>query len=121
MFDVRGPIGANLPELHGQQIYIRPPRPVWVDLGAVFRIGRPRRHVADGMDMQATVPGELSIWSVTTTGHWVGYVSFALTQQHRAVRVSQWVLEDALRPRQDAPARPEQRGYDSRGGPHRRL
>jgi hypothetical protein len=77
---------------------------VWVDLGAVFRIDRPRRVVPDGMDLQATVPGLLSLWSMTTTGHWVGYVSFTIRKADAGAAVTQWVLADALRPRSDLPA-----------------
>jgi hypothetical protein len=82
---------------------------VWVDLGATFRIARPRRSFPDGMDLQATVPGELSAWGIPTTGHWVGYVSFSIREADAGTRVSQWVLAGALEPRIDSPARPEQR------------
>jgi hypothetical protein len=82
---------------------------VWVDLGAVFRIERSRRVVPDGMDLQATVLGLLSLWSMTTTGHWVGYVSFTIRKADAGAAVAQWVLADALRPRSDLPGRPGQR------------
>jgi hypothetical protein len=65
---------------------------VRVDLGAVFRIDRPRRVLPDGMDLQATVPGSLSLWSITTTGHWIGYVSFTIRKADAGAAVAQWVL-----------------------------
>ncbi|NKE55411.1 hypothetical protein FXN61_00630 [Lentzea sp. PSKA42] len=77
-----------------------------MDLGTVWRISRPRRFVPDALDMQGTVPGELRLWHLTTTGHWVGYVEFAVKAGDQGgVRVSQWVMEDALKPRTDSPAR----------------
>jgi hypothetical protein len=82
---------------------------VWVDLGAVFQMDRPRRVVPDGMDLQATVPGSLSLWSITTTGHWVGYVSFAICKADAGTAVAEWVLADALRPRTDLPGQEGQR------------
>jgi hypothetical protein len=93
------------PERRGVLIAVRPPRAVWVDLGAVFRIDRPRRVVPDGMDLQATVLGLLSLWSMTTTGHWVGYVSFAIRKADAGAAVTQWVLAEVLRPRSDLPGR----------------
>jgi hypothetical protein len=82
---------------------------VWVDLGAVYRVGRPRRVVPGGLDLQATVPGRLAMWALTTTGHWVGYVIFHLTDGGEGgLPASQWVLASALQPRHDQPARPEQ-------------
>jgi hypothetical protein len=42
------------------------------------------------------VPGSLSLWSITTTGHWIGYVSFTIRKA------------DALRSRND-PGRADHR------------
>lgn len=95
------------PRAHGRQVWCKPPKPVWVDLGAVFRIWRSREHFEEGLDLQARVPGELLYWEKTTTGHWVGYVSFVVPKAHAGVRVSQLVIEYALELREDAPARPE--------------
>jgi hypothetical protein len=92
-------------EKRGVLIPVRPPRAVWVDLGAMFRIDRPRRVVPDGMDLQATVPGSLFLWSITSTGHWVGYVSFTIRKADAGAAVAQWVLADALRPQTDLPGR----------------
>ncbi|MCX2949977.1 hypothetical protein [Lentzea sp. NEAU-D7] len=76
----------------------------------MFRIDRPREPFEEGLNLQARVPGELSMWEMTTTGHWVGYVAFVIPKEGAGVRVAQWVLADALEPREDAPARPEERG-----------
>ena len=86
---------------------------MWVDLDAVFRIRRPREHFEDRLDLQARVPGELLFWEKTTTGHWVGYVSFVMPKTHAGVRVSQLVMEYALSLREDPRARPEHRGNRS--------
>ncbi|MBW4718816.1 hypothetical protein [Saccharothrix obliqua] len=102
MFDSLKP---TPPPPTGWQHVVKPPRPVWVDLGAVYRVGAPRRNVPDAMDLQATVPGELRLWHLTTTGHWVGYVTFAIHSGQGRTGVGQWVLADALRPRPDAPDR----------------
>ncbi|MBY8849525.1 hypothetical protein [Saccharothrix longispora] len=102
MFEGLNPI----PPPRTRQIQVKPARPVWVDLGAVFRVGWPRRVAPDGLDLQATVPGELHLWSLTTTGHWVGYVTFAIAGEGRHVQVSQWVLSATLQPRSDHRARP---------------
>ena len=113
MFEQRGFEEAKPPRKTGLQVVCKPPKPVWVDLGAVFRIERPREHFSEGLDLQARIPGELSIWEKTTTGHWVGYVAFVMPKEGAGVRVAQWVLADALAPRDDAPARPEQRRRSS--------
>jgi hypothetical protein len=77
--------------------------------GVLIAVRRPRRVVPDGMDLQATVPGSLSLWSITTTGHWVGYVSFTIHKADAGAAVTQWVLADALRPRTGLPGRLAQR------------
>lgn len=104
------PRGAEPPPQRGRRIDVRPSKPVWVHLNVVYRIDRPRMHYLDGLDLQERVPGELMMWEMTTTGHWVGYVSFGVRGAGSAVRMGQWVLADALEPRIDVPARPEQRG-----------
>ncbi|MEU7528597.1 hypothetical protein AB0A74_22895 [Saccharothrix sp. NPDC042600] len=89
------------PPAGGRQIVVKPPRPVWVDLGTVYRVGAPRRSVPNGIDLQATVPGELRLWDLSTTGHWAGFVTFAVSSGRGRASVGQWVLADALRPRTD--------------------
>lgn len=109
MFESGGP-----PVRPGVHIVVRPPAPCWVDLGRAFPIDELRRVVPDGLDLQSRVPGEVLIWSVTTTGHWVGYVSFAVKHGDHGVRLQQWMLSTALTARADGPARPERHG-GSRG------
>ncbi|MFE5570646.1 hypothetical protein ACFQ68_37025 [Amycolatopsis japonica] len=90
----RGDDGA--PYVHA----VEPPKPVWVDLRVVFPVDTPRGSLPDGLDLTGTVPGTLSTWAATVTGHWVGWVTFPLgipgegASWHR-----QWVLADALKPR----------------------
>lgn len=109
MFEGQPP-GKEPPRTYGRQVKCKPPKAVWIDLGAAFRINGPREHFAEGLDLQARVPGELSFWEKTTTGHWVGYVSFTMPKHGAGVRVAQYVLEDAISERIDVPARPEERG-----------
>ncbi|MEV0676495.1 hypothetical protein AB0I60_08215 [Actinosynnema sp. NPDC050436] len=93
------------PPPRSDHVAVKPPRPVWVDLGAVYRVGRPRRPTPHGLDLQATVPGDLRLWAITTTGHWVGYVTFVIHDDTTRIATGQWVLADALRPRGDEPSR----------------
>lgn len=60
--------------MRGRHVDVRPALPVWVDLGAAFRVKRPRHPFPDGLDLQSRVAGELRAWEMTTTGHWGGYV-----------------------------------------------
>ena len=99
--------GAEPPPKFGRRIDVRPSKPVWVHLNLVYPVGRTWKHCPDGLDLQERVPGELMMWERTTTGHWVGYVSFGVCGAGSAVRMGQWVLSDALEPRVDVPARPE--------------
>jgi hypothetical protein len=110
--------GAGPPDRRGEFITVRPARPVWVNLGAAFRIRQPRQHVPYGLDLQAIVPGELNMWALTTTGNWVGHVSFVVQHRDHGIRTSQWILQDALRPRLDTPDQPGQRGSSGQSTPH---
>jgi hypothetical protein len=58
------------------------------------------------MDLQATVPGLLSLWSITTTGHRVGYVTFSIHKADFGATVAQWVLADACGRRSTSPTAP---------------
>ncbi|MBA0125854.1 hypothetical protein H0B56_09900 [Haloechinothrix sp. YIM 98757] len=90
------------PERRGHLRPVKPPKAVWVDLGAVYPIAdRPRLFLADGLDLQMTVPGELRMWDRTTTGHWVGWVTFPVRSGTGTAQQGQWVLSDALTPRLD--------------------
>ncbi|MGW4829503.1 hypothetical protein ACWEOG_18110 [Amycolatopsis japonica] len=75
---------------------VRPAQPVWVDLGVIYKVPKTTATVPDGLDLAATVPGRLSMWQATTTGHWVGWVTFAMEGDSQ----SQWVISDALSPRE---------------------
>lgn len=80
---------------------VRPNQPVWVDLKLVYPFGRPQARVPDGLDLTVTVPGMLGMWRATTTGHWVGWVSFKLGPEGQgATPHTQWVPADALSPRE---------------------
>lgn len=90
----------------GHGVFYQPPRPVWIDLAVVYPLrGRPSRSVPDGLDLQARVPGTLSEWRMTTTGHWVGYCSFKVKQGELVIGMSQWIAAEALQQRADAPDR----------------
>lgn len=80
--------------------WVEPSRPVWVGLRRVFPAGAPRTSVPDGLDLTGTVPGTLSKWIATNTGHWVGWVAFTLgTPGGGGTPHRQWILSDALQPR----------------------
>ncbi|MEU3623472.1 hypothetical protein BS329_27535 [Amycolatopsis coloradensis] len=80
---------------------VRPNQPVWVDLKLVYAVGPAKTRLPDGLDLTATVPGLLGMWRATTTGHWVGWVTFQLGPVGRGGTThSQWVLAEALRPRE---------------------
>ncbi|WP_329793919.1 hypothetical protein V1227_19115 [Lentzea sp. DG1S-22] len=84
-----------------------PKKPVWVHLDKLNPInGAPRFAFPEGIDLQSRVPGELHYWQMTTTGHWAGYVSYRISQEgDGGLRMSHLVIETALEPREDAPAR----------------
>lgn len=82
---------------------VNPARPVWVDLRQVFPVGTPIASMPDGLDLTGMVPGLLSAWSATTSGHWAGWVSFMLgTPGSGGTPQRQWILSDALAPRLEA-------------------
>lgn len=91
------------PPPRNHHVPVKPPRPVWVDLGEVYRVDPPLRNLPQGMDLQATVPGDLRLWALTTTGHWVGYVTFTIHNGPTRIATGQWVLSTALHPRADEP------------------
>ncbi|SEB39147.1 hypothetical protein SAMN04489729_0838 [Amycolatopsis lurida] len=79
---------------------VDPGQPVWVDLRHVYPIGAPKGTVPDGLDLTGLVPGTLTAWIATTTGHWVGFVTFMLgTPGSGGTTHRQWILADALRAR----------------------
>ncbi|RSM66599.1 hypothetical protein DMH03_05715 [Amycolatopsis sp. WAC 01376] len=92
MLDTGDTASPRTPYLH----MVRPSRPVWVDLSVVYPVAETASVVSDGLDLTAKVPGLLGMWRATTTGHWVGWVVFAMESDSR----SQWVVSDALSPRE---------------------
>lgn len=77
-------------------------RPVWVDLRLVFPAGE-ASEVPDGLCVDEVVGGGLWGWVRTSTGAWLGVVTFHLTYQdggaERYVADRQLVPAHALRPR----------------------
>ena len=95
----------------GDDREVRPYRPVWVDLARVYRVTGPIEPFPEGWDLQAEVPGELSGWRRTTTGHVVAEVRYRVRRGDGStggVIHTQWVPKEAVRPREDAPARKDQ-------------
>lgn len=94
------------PRSRGYLRPVKPPLPVWVDLGVVYPLPeRPTHALADGVDLQATVAGELQMWNRTTTGYWIGWVEFRISTGSGSAPASQWIMASALSPRVDAPTR----------------
>ncbi|AIG78412.1 Hypothetical protein AJAP_27835 [Amycolatopsis japonica] len=96
MFDLHTSVGPP-----NEKIFrgFRPPRPVWVDLSRAYPLGPPRASVPDGLDLGEVVEGRLSMWQMTTTGHWVGWVEFMINKGRGGAKAGQWVSGEALRPR----------------------
>ncbi len=80
----------------------RPPRKVWVDLSQIYPVGPPRGDIPDGLDLQETVRGELSMWKVSTSGYWFGWVQFMINEGRGGSKTGQWVPGYALRPRDES-------------------
>ncbi len=82
---------------------VDPNRPVWVDLRRAFPVGTPKASLPEGLDLTGMVPGLLSAWAATTTGHWVGWVSFTLGLPGAGgTPQRQWILSEALQPRPES-------------------
>lgn len=111
VFDDRNMPGGGPPQQPGDDRTVRPPRPVWVDLARVYPVGGVARSIPDGWNLQARVPGELSGWMRTTTGHWVAQVRFRIRRGDGSgggMLHTMWLRPDAVTPRSDAPARKDQ-------------
>ncbi|WP_394620992.1 hypothetical protein JNUCC0626_18415 [Lentzea sp. JNUCC 0626] len=108
---------AEPPRKGGRIVRRNPKTAVWVHLDKVNPIGGPPRFAfPEGVDLQSRVPGELHFWQMTTTGHWAGFVSYRIEQKgDGGLRMAHLVIETALEPRNDVPARPEQRGRSWQG------
>ncbi|HEX3785030.1 MAG TPA: hypothetical protein VHX38_35680 [Pseudonocardiaceae bacterium] len=86
---------------------VRPPQPVWINLAAVYPLReKPPQIFPHGLDLQATVPGRLHLWAMTTTGQWVGWVIYEAPSLRGA---SGWIFAHALEPRLDHTARKDSR------------
>ncbi len=82
---------------------ITPPKAVWINLAAAYPIRPERgRYVSGGVNLTDRVAGLLHIWAVTTSGHWVGWVTYESPLMRG---VTGWVVAAALEPRVDQPAR----------------
>jgi hypothetical protein len=80
-----------------------PPIDVWVNLAAAYPLPRNAKPIIpDGIDLTDTVAARLHLWAVTTTGHWVGWITY---EDRRVRGVTGWVVAAALEPRFDQPAR----------------
>ncbi len=81
---------------------VSPPQAVWVNLAAAYPLPEKDGYVPGGLDLLARVPGTLHIWAVTTSGTWVGWITYD-TPTMRGV--TGWVVAPALEPRNDQPTR----------------
>jgi hypothetical protein len=91
---------------------LRPPKPVWVDLGRVYPFGKPVGVFPNGLDLQSAVPGMLQQWHRTTTGHWAGWVRYKLGGDYGGQRAAHRVGAYVLDPRREGtPGRRWGRGY----------
>ena len=82
------------------------PVDVWVNLAAAYPLPRSAKPVIpQGIDLTDTVAARLHLWAVTTTGHWVGWVTY---EDRRMKGVTAWVVAAALEQRFDQPARRDQ-------------
>ena len=84
---------------------LRPPKPVWGDLGRVYPFGEPLGVFPNGLDLQAVVPGVLHHWHRTTTGHWAGWAADKIGGDYGGQRVARWVGAYALDPRREGTTR----------------
>lgn len=91
----------------GTRREVNPPQPVWVRLGEVLppkrirRDGVPLRVQQAGIDITATVPGELLSWHQTMTGDWYGLVRIEVANRSGCgrIRLTQLVCARAVSPR----------------------
>lgn len=85
---------------------MNPPVPVWVQLQPVLPPARfglagvSLRVQGAGIDITATVPGELLSWHQTMTGDWWALVRFEVTNRSARARMglTQLVPAKAVRP-----------------------
>lgn len=92
---------ADKCRLHGTT---RGPRPVWVDLSALWNDhANGPRVLGDGLDLRGNDPGLLPEWQRSAMGDWIGVVTYPVdyadgrAKRHLAQR--QLVPASVLRPR----------------------
>ncbi|MEU0512570.1 hypothetical protein [Amycolatopsis sp. NPDC006125] len=92
----------NVPVLPtaGHLQVLRTPLRVWVNLSKVYPDSATNENHPQGVDLRATVPGLLKMWDRTTTGKRLAWVAFTIGSAATRSRVGQWVLADAIRPRE---------------------
>jgi hypothetical protein len=79
---------------------LTPPVKVLVDLAALYP--QPPHHTgrytADGFEVRTVVPGDLTEWSMTVDGDWIGRVTYQLMSKDRSETVTHWVPSRMLKP-----------------------
>lgn len=75
---------------------------VMIDLSILYP--HPPHHngsyTAEGFDVRKIVPGDLTEWSMTVDGDWIGRVTYQLTSKDRCETVTHWVPSRVLKPLQ---------------------
>lgn len=78
-------------------------RSVWVDLRVLYPSAIGSEVLPDGLNLDEVVPGGLWEWLRSSTGEWLGVVSFHVTYRdgrpERVVAERQLVPAHAIRPR----------------------
>ena len=73
---------------------------VLIDLSVLYP--QPPHHsgtfTADGFDVRRVVPGDLTEWSMTVDGDWIGRVTYQLMSKDRCETVTHWVPSRVLKP-----------------------
>jgi hypothetical protein len=79
------------------------PVDVWGNLAVAYPLPRNAKpFIPGGIDLTDTVAARLHLWAVTTTGHWVGWITY---ENRRMNGVTGWMVAAALEPRFGQPAR----------------
>lgn len=55
-------------------------------------------YTADGFDVRTVVAGDLTEWSMTVDGDWIGRVTYQLMSKDRCETVTHWVPSRVLKP-----------------------
>lgn len=90
-----------------------PPLPVWVDLAEIYRHvpgpvdSTPTTLVRNrGMSFNDLVTGDLYAWVRTSTGAWIGLVSYSVKAPFGEVRVRHFIAREAIRKREKGETEP---------------